>query len=67
MVLSANIGGKTRLWTIPEDRLDEIRERTERYRQFRQSRAQLLKAWSRRGQEIRRVIDAIGKARTQTP
>lgn|SRR6185312_8272448 len=65
MVLTADSDGKKRLWVISEERLEEIREQTARYRYFRQARGQLLKAWSRRGREIGQVIDAIGKARTQ--
>jgi len=63
LVLSASVEGRTRLWTIPEDRVEEIRGKAERYRQFRQARTQLI----RREQEILRVLDALEKARTQEP
>ena len=32
VVLTANITGKTRLWTIASERVEELRERTEAYR-----------------------------------
>lgn len=67
MVLTASIGGKTRLWTITEDRLDEIRQRTEQYRQFRRARARFLKECGKRQAEMLRLIDAIEKARTRQP
>jgi hypothetical protein len=67
IVLTASIGGKTRLWTIPEDRIEEIRQRTKLYREFRQARARFLKDWAKRQKEILLVIDAIEKIRTQTP
>ena len=67
MVLTASICGKKRLWTITEDRLDEIRQRTEQYRQFRRARALFLKECARRQAEMLRLIDAIAKARTRQP
>ena len=67
VVLTANVGGKTQLWTIAKDRLDEIRERTEAYRKFRKSRAALVKKWAQRQAEMLRLIDAIEKARTRRP
>lgn len=67
IVLTANIKGRTRLWTIGEDRVEELRERTEAHRQFRKARAAFLKQWARRQAAILRLIDAIGKARTRQP
>lgn len=67
IVLTANIKGRTRLWTIEQDRVEELRERTEAHRQFRKARAAFLKQWARRQAAILRLIDAIGKARTQQP
>jgi arginine utilization protein RocB len=61
--MTASIGGKTRLWTLSEDQISELRRRTEHYRQFRQARAQLVK----RQQEMLRLIDNIEKARTRQP
>lgn len=67
VVLTASIGGKTQLWTIPEERLDEVRERTERYRRFRKARAAFLKKCAQRQAEILRLIDDIEKIRTAQP
>jgi hypothetical protein len=67
VVLTANIKGKTRLWTLAPDRVEELRERTEAYRQFREARAAFLKQSAQRQAAILRLIDAIGKARTRQP
>ena len=67
IVLTANIAGKTRLWTIAADRVEELRERTEAYRQFRKARAAFLKQCVQRQAAMLRLIDAIGKIRTQQP
>lgn len=67
VVLTASIAGKTRLWTIPWERIEELRERTRRYRLFRQARSRLLKACAKRQAEMRRLIDAIERIRTRTP
>jgi hypothetical protein len=61
--MTASIDGKTRLWTLSKDQIPELRRRTERYRQFRQARAQLVKEQ----REALHLIDAIEKARTQEP
>jgi hypothetical protein len=63
VVLSASIKGRTRLWTIPEERIEEMRLRTERYRQLRRARSQLI----RRQRELLRVIDAIEDIQNQAP
>lgn len=67
VVLTASIGGKTRLWTIPQERIEEIRERTEHYRRFRKARAAFLKRCSQRQAETLRLLDAVEKIRTQQP
>jgi hypothetical protein len=67
VVLTASMGGKTRLWTIPEECLEEIRQGTENYRRFRKARAAFLKKCGQRQTEMRRMIDAIEKARTRQP
>ena len=61
VVMTASLGGKTRLWTLSEDQIPELRRGAERYRQFRRARAQLVK----RQREMLRLIDAIEKSRTQ--
>lgn len=67
VVLTANIKGKTQLWTIEQSRVEELRERTEAYRQFRKARAAFLKRWAQRQTAILRLIDSIGNARTRQP
>ena len=67
VVLTANIKGKTRLWAIAADRVEELRERTEAYRQFRKARAAFLKQCVQRQVAMLRLIDAIGKARVRQP
>jgi len=67
VVLTANIKGKTQLWTLAADRVEELRERTEAYRQFRKARAAFLKQCVQRQAAMLRLIDAIGKARTRQP
>jgi hypothetical protein len=65
--LTARINGKMRLWPVPKERLKELQERTEIYRQFRKARARLIKEQLKRQREMLRVIDAIAKARTRQP
>lgn len=65
--LTARVNGKMRLWSVPEERLEELRYRTEIYRQFRKARARLIREQRKRQREMLRVIDAIAKARTQQP
>jgi hypothetical protein len=61
VVLTASIGGKTRLWTLSADQIPELKRRTQRYRQFRLARAELVK----KQQETLRLVDAIEKTRTR--
>jgi len=63
VVMTASIGGKTRLWTLSDDQIPELRRRTERYRQFRRARARLVNEQ----REALRLIDAIEKARLKQP
>lgn len=63
VVMTASIGGKTRLWTLSEDQIAELRRRTECYRQFRRARAELIKEQ----REMLRLIDVIEKVRTRQP
>ena len=67
IVLTASVGGKTRLWTIPEERIEEIRQRAEQYRQFRRARARFVKACAKRQAAMLSLIDAIERIRTRTP
>ena len=65
--LTATVDGKKRLWPVPADQLEELRYRTEVYRQFRKARARLIKGQRQRQREMLRVIDAIAKSRTRLP
>jgi len=67
VVLTANIKGRTRLWTIAQDRIEEIREMTETRRRFRKARAAFLKQCAQRQTAMLRLIDAIQDARTRQP
>ncbi|MEK7515973.1 MAG: DUF6788 family protein [Patescibacteria group bacterium] len=67
VVLTASINGKTRLWTIPADRIKEIRQQAQNYRRFRQARACLVKEGAQRQAAMLRLIDAIEKACTVQP
>ena len=66
-VLTARINGKMRLWSVPEDRFEELQDRTEIYRQFRKARARLIKERMKRQREMLRIVDAIATARTRQP
>ena len=67
IVLTANLQGKTRLWTIPEDRIAAVRVQTEAYRRFRKARRAFIKKAAQRQAEMLRLIDAIREIRTQQP
>ena len=67
LVLTATISGKTRLWTIPKERSEELRQLTEHYRQFRKARSDFLKDRTQRQAQMLRLIDAIERLRTRQP
>ncbi len=67
VALTASLGGKTRLWTIPPEQIGEIRQRTQAYREFRKSRAAFIKQCAQRQGEWLRLIDALEKARIRRP
>lgn len=67
IVLTANVGGKTRLWSLPEESREVFRQRTESYRRYRAARARWIEERHQRQKEILGVIDAIAKERTQSP
>jgi len=56
VVLTAGISGKTKLWTIPKDRLQEIRECITAYREFRQAQRGLLKEIDQRRKKMQNLI-----------
>ncbi len=59
MVLSVSEQGRTRLRTLPEDRLAKLRELTQRYRRVRRARARLVRV--QRAMLV--VIDQLEAAR----
>ncbi len=67
VVLTASLGGKTRLWTIPEERIGDVRGQAEEYRRFRKARTALIKKSAQCQAKILHLIDAIEKIRTQQP
>lgn len=67
VVLTASVRGKTRLWTIPQDRLEEIRQWARHYRGFRQARLGFVKECARRQAAMLSLINAIEKARIRQP
>jgi hypothetical protein len=67
MVLTARVGGRTRLWSIPTEEREDIRLGTERYRRFREARVRLLKECDRRREEILGVVEEIERLRIREP
>jgi hypothetical protein len=63
MVLSWSEGGKTRLFSIPPERLGELKEKSQEYLQFRRARARVTEI----GREIVAVLDQIEKQRREEP
>ena len=63
MVLSWSEVGKTRLITIPEGRLEELREKSERYLQLRRARARVTEIH----RKILKTVDRIEKLRREKP
>ncbi len=63
MVLSWSEEGKTRLIAIPAERLDVVREKSERYLQFRRARARVTKLY----RQILKLVDRIEKLRREKP
>ena len=63
MVLSWSEGGKTRLVSIPPERLGELQEKSQAYLQFRRARARVTEI----GQEIVAVLDQMEKLRREEP
>ena len=63
MVLSWSEGGKTRLFSIPPERLGELKEKSQAYLQFRRARARVTEI----GQEIVAVLDQMEKLRREEP
>ena len=63
MVLSWSEQGKTRLLSIPPDRLAELREKSQRYLRFRRARARVSEIC----REMLVLLDRIEKLRREAP
>jgi len=63
MVLSWSEGGKTRLFSIPPERLGELKEKSQEYLRFRRARARVTEVC----REILAVLDQIEKQRREEP
>jgi hypothetical protein len=63
MVLSWSQRGKTRLFSIPSNRLAELREKSEEYLRFRRTRASVSEIC----REMLALADRIEKLRRETP
>jgi hypothetical protein len=58
MVLSWSEGGRTRLLSVPEKKLDELRQQTEQYQRFRKARARLVQLHKRMLDLVNRIEEA---------
>jgi hypothetical protein len=63
MVLSWSEGGRTRLQSVPEKKLDKFRQQTEQYQQFRKARARLVQLHK----SMLEVVNHIEEARRSEP
>ena len=63
MVLTWSEGGKSRLVSIPPERLGELKEKSEAYLRFRRTRARVTEI----SREIVAVLDQIEKLRREEP
>jgi hypothetical protein len=63
MVLSWSEGGQPRLFSIPPERLGELKEKSEEYLGFRRARARVTEI----GREIVAVLDQIENLRREEP
>ena len=63
MVLSWSHQGKTRLMTIPPEKLDRLRANSEQYLRYRRSRARVTEIH----QQILKLFDQIEKLRREKP
>ena len=63
MMLSWSEDGRTRLLSVPEKRLDELRRQTEQYQRFRKARARLVQLHK----SMLEVVNRIEEARRSEP
>jgi len=67
LVLTANVEGRTKLWMIPPEGSQEIRQAAQTYRRFRQARKELIQELSRRRSQMLETIAAIENIRLRRP
>jgi hypothetical protein len=58
MVLSWSEEGRTRLLSVPEKRLDELKRLTEQYQRFRKARARLVQVHKKMLDLVNRIEEA---------
>lgn len=63
LVHSTNVEGKTRLWAVPKERIEELHLLTARYRRFRSARAEFVKLYV----AMLHAIDELEKIRKREP
>lgn len=63
MVLTWSHEGKSKLFSIPSERLSELQEKSEEYLRFRRARARVTET----GKKILGVMDSIEKLRREEP
>ena len=63
MVLTASEGGRTRLKSLPEEKVERARDLTRRYQQFRSDRAEFVKLHV----QMLKMIDTIERLRRVKP
>ena len=63
MVLTWSHEGKSKLFSIPSERLSELQEKSEEYLRFRRARARVTEI----GKKILGVMDSIEKLRREGP
>jgi Family of unknown function (DUF6788) len=63
MVLSWSEGGKSRLFSVPPDRLGELKEKSREYLRFRRARARVTEIC----REILAVLDQMESLRREEP
>jgi uncharacterized coiled-coil protein SlyX len=63
MVLSWSEGGRTRLLSVPENRLDELTQLAKQYQRFRKARARLVQLHNK----MLDVVNQIEEARRREP
>ena len=63
LVLTASVEGRTRLQSLPEEKIERVREFTRCYQQFRTARADFVKLYT----QMVKIIDTIERLRRVKP